>query len=341
VKLNTRQVPLTAFDIIVARVEEETGSSLHDLVDSLAGQVPDLARYVAPSDFVLPVAALLQGRRPTQHELVFLDFERMLNDWDAIVRGAALTVQFLSDEHIPDGDRLPSSIVLAPLAAFWANSSQGPDRLGIVRTLLRQYLWRAFVTTRYEFAAATASFQDYAALLPAVQSGDPEGIEAPIFNMPVPSVEELVAAGWPKRRDRLARAILCASFRYGALDLADGSPINATNAPAREYHHLFPVAYLREQGIDEARASVALNCALITWRTNRTISAKPPVEYLADRADAAALGRDEVRHRLASHLIDLDDLAAGDFARFLERRAQSVATVIGRLVAGAEWRDPG
>ena len=47
VKMNTRSVPLTAFDIIVARVEGETGESLHDLVASLEGQVPGLNRYVA------------------------------------------------------------------------------------------------------------------------------------------------------------------------------------------------------------------------------------------------------------------------------------------------------
>ena len=35
VKMNTRSVPLTAFDIIVARVEGETGESLHDLVAAL------------------------------------------------------------------------------------------------------------------------------------------------------------------------------------------------------------------------------------------------------------------------------------------------------------------
>jgi hypothetical protein len=66
------------------------------------------------------------------------------------------------------------------------------------------------------------------------------------------------------------------SFLGGAHDIADGSQITPDNAPHREYHHLFPVAYLRDNGIDERAASVALNCALITWRTNRAISAKPP-----------------------------------------------------------------
>ena len=32
------------------------------------------------------------------------------------------------------------------------------------------------------------------------------------------------------------------------------------------------------------RAYRAVNCALITWRTNRTISNKDPIAYLKERA---------------------------------------------------------
>lgn len=337
VKTNTSSVALTAFDIIVARVEEETGESLHDLVAALEGQIPGLSRYSSPGDLVLPAAALLQGKRPTQRETVFLDFDRMIADWSLIVRGAGLLVSFLEDEHIPDGARLPSSVVLAPLIALWAHAPDSPDRLGAVRTLLRSYMWRAFTTSRYEFAAATASFQDFEALLPVVRAGTAEAAQAPIFDLPLPTPDEIVATGWPKRRDRLARAILCVSFRRGALDIADGAPITAGNIQSREYHHLYPVAFLRDRGIPESSASRALNCALVTWRTNRTVAAKPPVEYLRDRADAALLGEDQVRERVASHEIDYEGLAAGDFQAFLERRAESMAVAFERLASGAAW----
>src|SRR5205807_209449 len=146
--------------------------------------------------------------------------------------------------------------------------------------LLRRYVWRAFITTRYEYAAATSSFQDFRGLLPAVQSGGEIEPTAEILTMPLPEIEEIKMAGWPKKRERLARATLAVTFLGGAYDIADGSVISAANAPHREYHHLFPVAYLRDGGIDEGSASVALNCALITWRTNRAISAKAPLTYL-------------------------------------------------------------
>lgn len=299
--------------------------------------MPALARYITPSQLVLPAAALLQGKRPTQRELVFLDFEQMVADWPLIVRGAEQLTSFLDEERIIDGARLPSEVVLAPLTVLWAKAPDDPDRLGAVRTLLRRYLWRAFVTTRYESAAATASFQDYVSLLPAVEAGARDEPQAPIFDQPLPSVDEIRTSGWPKRRDRLSRAILSISFRAGALDMADGAAISVSNVAKREYHHLFPVAFLRDKGVPEWTASVALNCALITWRTNRTIAAKPPVEYLTERTAAAALGEEQVRHRLTTHLIDDDDLAGGDFDVFLERRAEQMHAAIERLCAGEAW----
>ena len=63
--------------------------------------------------------------------------------------------------------------------------------------------------------------------------------------------EELKQAGWPKKRERLARAILLVSLYGGAHDIADDTPVNRARLKQRESHHLFPMAYLRTQGYDD------------------------------------------------------------------------------------------
>ena len=67
------------------------------------------------------------------------------------------------------------------------------------------------------------------------------------------------------------------------------------------------------------------------------ISAKPPLEYLTERAEAAALGEQQIRDRLTSHGIDFDDLAGGDWNQFLDSRAAIVHGAFERLAAGADW----
>jgi hypothetical protein len=137
VTVKIARMPCSARSFLsVGSIAIETGESLHDLVASLDGQVPGLSRYISPADLVLPAAAFLQDRRPTQRELVFMDFNRLIEDWPLIARGATQMVEFLEQERIPDAARLPTEVVLAPLVALWAHAPEHPDKLGYVRTLL-------------------------------------------------------------------------------------------------------------------------------------------------------------------------------------------------------------
>jgi hypothetical protein len=93
----------------------------------------------------------------------------------------------------------------------------------------------------------------------------------------------------------------------------------------------------------------ALNCALITWSTNRTISSKPPLQYLEERTSKADFGESEIRSRLASHIVPYTELAsagpygefdaervAKDYDRFLWARAEMMMPVIRTLCDGGQ-----
>ena len=135
-------------------------------------------------------------------------------------------------------------------------------------------------------------------------------------------------AKWPRKKLRLARAILLLSFRNGAKDFADSSEISQLNITGREYHHLFPDDFLKKKGFKESDSDIALNCALITWKTNRNISNKEPLKYLLDRSKANDLGEKTIRKRLQSHLIDYEKLNQGDYNKFIDKRAEDVMKAI-------------
>jgi hypothetical protein len=339
VKMNTQSVRLTAYDIIVAQTEEATGQSLHDLVRGLASTAPNLSEYDTPQDIILNVMSLLQDRVPNQTGYFGLDFRRMVDEWPLLVRGAQHAVDFLTQESVLDAARLPTESILAPLIALWSYVPERPDAQGNARILLRKYIWRSFFTNRYERAAATATLQDFRALRDVLNgSGDEQAV--PCFNEekhPLPQADELAQAGWPKYRDRLARAILLLSLRGGAHDIADDSSATRDQLKRREYHHLYPVGYLKSLGFDEGTAYRALNCALISWRTNRTISAKEPLKYLVERAEASTLGEAAIRQRLATHAISYDGLAMCDYEAFVQARADAIHRAMRRLCAGESW----
>ena len=188
-------------------------------------------------------------------------------------------------------------------------------------------------------------------------SGSTEPL-SPIFDeeeYPLPTTEELIRAGWPKRKDTLARAILAVSLKGGARDFADNETVSQEQLSRREYHHLFPDSLLVGDGrLSSAESYRALNCALITWNTNRKIAAKEPLAYLQERTAGATLGEDEIRSRLASHLVPYDRLAVGgygdladeaeraskisdDYQTFLTRRAAMTKEAIVKLCRGDVW----
>lgn len=199
---------------------------------------------------------------------------------------------------------------------------KGLDAEGRARNTLRKYLWLSFFTNRYEKSTNSRVLEDFRELRKLI-SGDATATPA-VFDHtrhPLPTENELVDAGWPVRKDRLARATLALALRRGGVDLADGATASRSNLRKREYHHLFPQAHLERLGVDEGKVYRALNCALITWQTNRNISDKEPERYLAQRRDANQLGEAEVRTRLATHYIPFDEMVAGDYDKFLAKRA--------------------
>ncbi|MGB2842301.1 MAG: DUF262 domain-containing protein [Halobacteriota archaeon] len=338
VKLNTTLVRLTAFDILVAQLEAATGEPLHDLVVSLNSSVPEISYYTEPSNLVLSADALLQNKPPNQRGYLDLDLKQFVDDWPKIVKGTKECVQFLEAERIIDRERLPIESILAPLIALWAEAPETPDERGNVRILLRKYLWRSFFTERYDRAVPTAISQDYRELKRLIL-GEAKEAEVPCFNKdkyPLPNKEEIIQSRWPRYKDRLARALLLLTIRGGAEDIKDDAFLSLKNIRQRHYHHLFPVAWLREKAPNE-NPNRALNCILINRRTNAEILAKEPIKYLLETCEASDLGENEIRRRLGTHFVDFELLAQGNYSKFLEERAISCESAIKSLCDGNAW----
>ena len=346
IKMNTSSVRLDTYDIVVALVEGETGKSLHDHVQVLKESVPRIDAYADAPSLVLDVVALRQNRVPSQAGYRGIDFTKMIDEWDAVVSGIKGMAGFLEDESVFDAQRLPSYTAIPVLAALWEYLPAHPDQLGNARHLLRKYLWRAFLTGRYEQSSSTNALQDFRALRDTLKGKQDSHV--PIFNedvYPVPTSEMILPADWPKRKSIVSRGLLALQMKAGAEDPADGARASVASITSlehpREYHHLFPDSKLSEADVPSEEIYRAVNCALITWRTNRTISNKDPIEYLKERADNSALGEDELKRRLRTHLIPYDELNVGayegldgdalktrtqsDYQKFAQKRAELLA----------------
>jgi len=351
INMNTNSKPLSMYDLIVAEVESVAGKSLHDLEDELKDQCPKASRYGNISDLILSTSALLQDKLPNTRGMIETNKVQLLDNWPKLIRGLNRMASFLEGQRIFDELRLPTNAVLAVLAASYELIPDDGDYRAKAERLLQRYIWSSFFSDRYENSAATRAYADFKvikSLLITPTFDETEVIKVPALNrqdFPLPDVESLMVAGWPKKAGIEARAILGVTTYLGAMDFADHNPATYETVQNREYHHIFPDALLSEVGI---QSYLALNCALVTWKTNRMLGRKDPLEYLRERVQWA----DEtvVRERLKSHLISFDLLAkahyAGlkdtelkvkleiDFNTFLRDRAQLVIEAMKILTEG-------
>lgn len=334
IKMNTQNTALSAFDIVVAQVEAEMDTSLHEKVENLRAKVPAVVAFGDPGEIAMQVGAVIAGKAPNRATYLDKDFGRILTEnWHLIETGLSRALDFLAEEKVHDGRTLPSDPLITLMAGFWATAPEGKDAEGAARRLARQAFWTGAFSERYQKTSATRTALDCRQLTQYRDQGGrlPEILDRE--RTPLPSAGELKTGGWPKTKDRLGRAILAASLRVGGYDFADEAPFGPGNIAKREYHHLFPKALL-EADYSKREIFSALNCALVSWQTNRSIGAKAPSIYIAERAKEVGITDEEVERRLRSHAVPMQALVSDDFESFIESRANILHSLMLKLVSG-------
>jgi hypothetical protein len=353
INMNTNSKPLSLYDIIVAEVEGAKGESLHDLQEDLDAKHPYIKSYYNLSDLILSTSTLLQDKIPNQRGMIEMNKVKLIENWELLERGLMNMAEFLESQGIYDRQRLPTNAVLAVIAALYTHIPDTGDSRGKAEVMLKKYLWKSFFSDRYENSTASRAYGDYKILKGILleqkkkDGSTYQESDTPVFSneYPLTTVEELKTVKWPKGENVRGRAILAVSTLLGAFDFADGKPASRDHLKIREYHHIYPDALLKEAQVE---SFLALNCALITNSTNRTIGRKDPLTYLSERYQWSS--EEIVHQRLHSHLIPIEELANGgygglidgeknnkikiDFDAFLDKRAQLIFNAAQALCEG-------
>lgn len=358
INMNTNSKPLSQYDIIRAEIEGVKDVSLDDYQNDLDTKYPAIKYYFELPFLILATSALIQDKLPNQRGMWDMRKDKMVDNWKKMASGLSKMAVFMESQGVYDRNRLPTNAVLAVIAALYTYIPENLDSRGNHEILLKKYLWSSFFTDRYENSAASHAFNDFIALKHIVLGTLNEDGSAwsekdvHVLNRelsPISTDDELIRVGWPKRENIRGRGILAVFSRLGAFDFADGAQLSRQHLidGRRHYHHIFPDALLKEVGVE---SYLALNCALITDKTNLNISNKDPLDYLKERYDWVS--EDIVDARLQSHLIPIQELKNGgyaelsaeikgekvkiDFKKFILKRAQYVAKAVEILVEGRD-----
>ena len=149
----------------------------------------------------------------------------------------------------------------------------------------------------------------------------------------------LADAVWVQRLFRtnnaLSKVFALMLSRQDPVDLLTGQRIDLekalTWANEAEFHHVFPRAYLQNQGVSRDKINCLANIVLLTSASNKRISQLSPSAYLPKVQQEAG---DNLSTWLASNLISLEAFDAAlnnDYDAFLKARSHTLQDAMNEL----------
>lgn len=252
---------------------------------------------------------------------------------DSLIKGMSVmkqavfaAIDFLEAEtKIKNIVFVPFPIMLVPLVGFFSRNLKPKAEQ---RQALRRWFWHCAFTQRYRAGTNTFVLEDLD-LMAKLANG--EGV----FDDLAATINPAIFLKTWRINSTAAKATICLLAQYGPRSFLSGTPIDLGNTlaayNAREFHHIYPKAFLAGKGIPFHESNIIANVCMLTSHDNNAISDSDPADYfpkipkeLKDGVFAAALVPTEFTEGNLP------------YAEFAQKRAAALATAAeGLIAAGA------
>jgi len=272
-RINSSGTKLSMYDLMVAATWSPN-FDLNDVSEQLAVSLEAKGfETIEPGAILKCLSAIqLDGLKKDQllrlREVLAPEMHDLVEQTKAALLRA---VDLLSTEfRIHSWDFLPYEAVLVILCYICAKLPKvDASQLG----RLRQWLWRSAFSERYRVGGEGFVSRDLAKVLAFVRDGgDPS-----VFGE-APASGQIVQATFRANNSR-SRAFILALASMNPRNLTNGALIDTADALSqfnkKQFHHIFPKAYLAGAGIDGEPNSLANICMLAASENNKVSDADP------------------------------------------------------------------
>ena len=332
-RINSSGTALSIFDLMVAA----TWSKHFDLNE----KIEEISISLGPKNYgdirsttLLKCLAAVDSKSTNRERVLALrrlkDDPLEMDDLVRRVKSALLRAvdQLVTDFRVYSLDFLPYEAHLVILAYIYANNpTLSADRLKRVR----QWFWRTAFSERYRGASDTFVTRD----LTGIQDFVLNGGDADLFGQ-VPTLNTLERVVFRKNNSR-SRAFVLALAKQVPRNLTNGNTIDTSDALSvynkKQFHHIFPEAYLKRQNPSLERSYI-LNICMLAASENNLISDDDPQVYLPRYISHLATEADGV---LKSNMMPDSgayDYKSASLQSFIKLRAELAHDNITRLCQG-------
>ena len=323
-RINVTGQSLSVFEIMVAKtysverdfdLAQKTTELLEELSVAHYGTIPDIV--------VLQTVSAIMAKECSKKAILRLDKDQFIDTWPQAVEAIKAAVDyFRSVVKIPVSQLLPYKATLVPMAYFFYHHPRRPT--GETKQLLLELFWRVSLGGYYSQSLESRLAVDMRRV------DDILAGRVPDYDYPVDTSKEFILENGSFSTGRsFIKAILCLLAARRPRSFLDDAEVNISNdwlkqANSRNYHHFFPRAHLRREGIGDDLANHIGNITLVDdYMNKREIRDRKPSDYMGKFKKS----NPNLQSTMATHLIKTDTFGIwdNDYERFLNRRCAAIA----------------
>ena len=329
-RINSSGTKLSMYDLMVAATWSPR-FDLNAVSEQVAASLEAKGFDSIDSTTILKCLAAVQFGGLKRDQLLALrdvDEKQMQALVDATSNALLRAVDLLSTEFkIHSWDFLPYEAVLVILCCA-CTSFKSFNAAELVR--IRQWFWRSAFSERYRVGGEGFVTRDVGTVIKFIATG-----EAPsIFGEP-PTAAQLEQATFRINNSR-TRAFILALAATRPRNLTNGAHIDTAEALSqfnkKQFHHIYPRAYLKRDGAKEETNSLA-NICMLAASENNLISDSDPKDYIPQLLKWHADGDAVLASNLIPKSTDLN-YSKASYKEFLDARGKILATFAAQLCEG-------
>ena len=263
-RVNSTGTELSTLDLLIAwtwsedfLLKEEIAELLDTLEEKRFGKLPDKT--------ILQCLSAIIVKSTTTKSILNLDPTEVHEKFSKLVESMEKAIDFLSTQLHASKDFLPHVQQLIPLTFFFSRADTASSEQ---MRWLKQWFWKTTFSRRYS-AQTDEKMDSDIALFEQLVGGNPEGLTKYAYSV---TPAQLISQKFT-RSSPMVRGFLLLSAQNHPIDLVNGGLVDLGKAlsefNSKEYHHVFPRAYLKKREVTQEKINSLCNFCFLTADSNQ------------------------------------------------------------------------
>jgi hypothetical protein len=326
-RINNTGSRLDLFDLMVAITWtesfhlQEAFSSIHKILDQkhFSG--------IKNKIILQCISAILKESSQTK-VITLLNPEDIRSNISLLEESLKRTIDYLATElSVKSVNLLPHAHQIVP-ACYFFSKIKSPTQLQ--KKYFNEWFWKTSFSKRYSSSTDRNIDEDIQSFKSLIEGNDSQAFRKINYSISPEVLKDTVFS----RVNSFSRAFIVLLAGNHPKDLANGVFVDTGEALSsfnmKEYHHVFPRAFLESKSINKNKVSSLCNFCILPAASNKIISNKAPSDYFVN-----TIPQESFSDILESNLLPVkrDIYDNDDYEAFLEERAKQIINLIDKKLA--------